>query len=301
MRHLLPTGDTKPVLRRLLGDGETYIVPGVYNPFTALLAERLGYRAIYLSGAALTGSLAMPDLGLITLSELVFFTRLITRVAGIPLIVDADTGFGEVLNVARAVRELEDAGAAAIQIEDQVLPKKCGHLSGKELVDPMDMARKIRAAVEARRSRDFLIVARTDARNVYGLEEALRRAKLYVEAGADIIFPEALESLEEYRIFVEKVDAPILANMTEFGRTPYISHEEFRSVGVKFVVFPVTVFRANAKNALEIYQALREHGTQKPFLDRLMERREFYRLIGYEEYEEFDRRLSRWRPRQNPT
>jgi len=208
--------------------------------------------------------------------------------------VDADTGFGEVLNVARTVRELEDAGAAAIQIEDQVLPKKCGHLSGKELVDPMDMARKIRAAVEARSSRDLMIIARTDARNVYGLEEALRRARLYVEAGADIIFPEALETLEEYRVFVEEVDAPILANMTEFGRTPYISYEEFRRVGVKFVVFPVTVFRANAKNALEIYQALKRHGTQKPFLDRLMERREFYRLIGYEEYEEFDRRLSKW-------
>ncbi len=295
MRFLRPPPDTKPMLKELVEDGRSYMVPGVYNPFTALLAEKLGFKAIYLSGAALTGSLAMPDLGLITLSELVFFTRLITRAAYIPLIVDADTGFGEVLNVARAVRELEDAGAAAIQIEDQVMPKKCGHLKGKQLVDAMDMARKIRAAVSARRSRDFLIVARTDARNVYGLEDALERAKLYVEAGADIIFPEALESIDEFKIFAEELDVPILANMTEFGRTPYIKFEDFRRAGVKFVIYPVTVFRANAKNALEIYEMLVKEGGQEPFLDMLMTRREFYQIIGYDEYEAWDRELADWR------
>ncbi len=297
MYHIKASIDTKPMLRKLLDDDETYMVPGVYNPFTALLAEKEGFKAIYLSGAALTGSLAMPDLGLITLSELVFFTRLISRVASIPLIVDADTGYGEVLNVARAVRELEDVGAAAIQIEDQVMPKKCGHLSGKQLVDSMDMAKKIRAAVEARKSKDFIIIARTDARNVIGFDEAVERGKLYVKAGADVIFPEALESIEEFKMYVEEVKAPILANMTEFGRTPYITFSEFRDAGVKFVIFPVTVFRANAKNAIEIFRLLKKEGTQKNFLDKLMERKEFYRIINYVKYEEFDEELSKWSPK----
>jgi len=285
--------DTKPLLKEMIRDRETYMVPGVYNPFTALLAEKLGFKAIYLSGAALTGSLAMPDLGLITLSELSFFTRLITRVSRIPLIVDADTGFGGVLNVARAVRELEEAGAAAIQIEDQEMPKKCGHLRGKRLVSGDEMVQRIVAAVEARGDSDFLVIARTDARNVYGLEDALERAKLYVEAGADVVFPEALESIDEYRLFVKEVGKPILANMTEFGRTPYIRFNEFREAGVKFVIYPVTVFRANALNALNIYRRLAEEGGQYNFLDLLMTREEFYKLIDYHSYEALDDRVSR--------
>lgn len=296
MIYIKSSRDAKPILRELIEDSNTYMVPGVYNPFTALLAEKMGFKAIYLSGAALTGSLAMPDLGLITLSELTFFTRYIARAVDIPLLVDADTGFGEVLNVARAVRELEDAGASAIQIEDQVLPKKCGHLRGKQLINPIDMARKIRSAVSARRSRDFLIIARTDARNVSSLEDALERSKLYVEAGADIIFPEALESIDEFRVFVEEIDAPILANMTEFGRTPYISYKEFRDVGVKFIIYPVTIFRGNARNTLDILKSLREYGGQEPFLEDLMTRKEFYDLIGYSRYEDFDEELSRWKP-----
>ncbi|HIQ13390.1 MAG TPA: methylisocitrate lyase [Thermoprotei archaeon] len=296
MIYIKSSRDAKPILRELIEDSNTYMVPGVYNPFTALLAEKMGFKAIYLSGAALTGSLAMPDLGLITLSELTFFTKYIARAVDIPLLVDADTGFGEVLNVARAVRELEDAGASAIQIEDQVLPKKCGHLRGKQLINPIDMARKIRSAVSARRSRDFLIIARTDARNVSSLEDALERSKLYVEAGADIIFPEALESIDEFRVFVEEIDAPILANMTEFGRTPYISYKEFREVGVKFIIYPVTIFRGNARNTLDILKSLREYGGQEPFLEDLMTRKEFYDLIGYSRYEDFDEELSRWKP-----
>ncbi|HIE37413.1 TPA: methylisocitrate lyase [Candidatus Geothermarchaeota archaeon] len=296
MIYIKSSRDAKPILRELIEDSNTYMVPGVYNPFTALLAEKMGFKAIYLSGAALTGSLAMPDLGLITLSELTFFTKYIARAVDIPLLVDADTGFGEVLNVARAVRELEDAGASAIQIEDQVLPKKCGHLRGKQLINPIDMARKIRSAVSARRSRDFLIIARTDARNVSSLEDALERSKLYVEAGADIIFPEALESIDEFRVFVEEIDAPILANMTEFGRTPYISYKEFREIGVKFIIYPVTIFRGNARNTLDILKSLREYGGQEPFLEDLMTRKEFYDLIGYSRYEDFDEELSRWKP-----
>nr|WP_256205017.1 methylisocitrate lyase [Aeropyrum camini] len=218
-------------LRELIEKRDIIVAPGVYNPAVALLAERMGFEALYLSGAAITGSLAMPDLGLITLSELAKFTQYITRVVRVPVIVDADTGFGEAINVERTVRELERAGAAAIQIEDQVMPKKCGHLHGKALVSPEDMVKKIIAAVGAKR--DALIIARTDARGVEGFESAVERAQLYIEAGADIIFPEALTSLEEFREFARRVKAPLLANMTEYGKTPYITVDQFREAGYK--------------------------------------------------------------------
>jgi len=280
------------ILREMLEDNECYVVPGVYNPFTALLAERHGFKAVYLSGAALTGSLAMPDLGLITLSELSFFTKLITNVVNIPLIVDADTGFGEVLNVMRTVRELEDAGAAAVQIEDQEMPKKCGHLSGKRVIEPSDMARKIAAACEARRDEDFVIIARVDSREVYGFEDAVERAKTYLEAGADVIFPEALESEEEFREFAKRVKAPLLANMTEFGKTPYITAEQFKQMGYKLVIFPATLFRAAAKTSEEVLKRLREEGTQKNMLEQLMTRDKFYEYIGYKRYEELDTKIA---------
>ena len=286
-----PLEDPGAELRRLIKTSDIIVAPGVYNPAVALLAEKLGFKAVYLSGAALTGSLAMPDLGLITLSELALFTRYITRVIRIPLIVDADTGFGEAINVERTVRELEMAGAAAIQIEDQVLPKKCGHLAGKQLVSPEDMVKKILAAVESRR-KETVIIARTDARGVEGLEAAIERANLYVDAGADVIFPEALHSLDEFRVFAKKVKAPLLANMTEFGRTPYITVDEFRDAGYKIVIFPVTTFRASMKASEEVLRGIKEKGTQSHMLDRLMTRSEFYELIGYREYEERDKMLA---------
>ncbi len=284
-------------LRRLLAEKDIIVAPGVFGPSVALLAESMGFDAAYLSGAALTGLLAMPDLGVITLSELVAMTRYITRVTSIPLIVDADTGFGETINVQRTIRDLEEAGAAAIQIEDQVLPKKCGHLSGKKLVPPEEMVKKIVAAVEARR-KDTLIIARTDARAIEGIEGAIERAKLYVEAGADIIFPEALRSIEEFKEFSRALPGvPLLANMTEFGKTPYISVDEFRDAGFKIVIFPVTTFRmamGAARRALEI---IREQGTQKPLVEgpipvKIMSRQEFYELIGYYTYEEADREIA---------
>jgi methylisocitrate lyase len=278
-------------LRDLLRLRDIIVAPGVYGPVFALLAERMGFEALYLSGAALTGFLAMPDIGLITLSELATMTRYITRVVGVPLIVDADTGFGEAINVARTIRDLEDAGAAAIQIEDQVMPKKCGHLPGKSVIPAVDMMKKIRAAVDARR-RDTLIVARTDARDVEGLEGAIERAQLYVEAGADVIFPEALRSLEEFREFARRVKAPLLANMTEFGKTPYISVQEFREAGYKVVIFPATLFRISLGAAREALEVLKSQGTQKSLLDRMMSREDFYKLIGYRDYEERDLRVS---------
>jgi len=278
-------------LRELLRLRDVIVAPGVYGPVFALLAERMGFEALYLSGAALTGFLAMPDIGLITLSELATMTRYITRVVGVPLIVDADTGFGEAINVARTIRDLEDAGAAAIQIEDQVMPKRCGHLPGKSVIPAVDMMKKIRAAVDARR-RDTLIVARTDARDVEGLEGAIERAQLYVEAGADVIFPEALRSLEEFREFARRVKAPLLANMTEFGKTPYTSVQEFREAGYKVVIFPATLFRISLGAAREALEVLKSQGTQKSLLDRMMSREDFYKLIGYRDYEERDLRVS---------
>jgi len=276
--------DPGSVLRRLMKEKDVIVAPGAFMPVVALLIERLGYDAVYLSGAAVTGSLAMPDLGIITLSELARITDYTARVVSIPVIVDADTGFGEPLNVYRTVRELEKAGAAAIQIEDQVLPKKCGHLSGKRLVPVDEMVKKIIAATEARRG-DMVIIARTDARGVEGLESAIERAQVYVEAGADVIFPEALTSLEEFKEFARRVRAPLLANMTEFGKTPYITVDEFRDAGYRIVIFPVTTFRVALGSIREALTRLKEEGTQKGFLDRMMTRREFYELIGYKEYE----------------
>jgi len=281
--------DVHPALRlRELtkGPGIT-VVPGVFDPASALLAESVGFKAIYLSGAALTGSLAMPDLSIITFSEVLDATRRIMEVVDLPVIVDTDTGFGEAINVYRTVKELEEAGAAAVQIEDQVLPKKCGHLAGKHVVPPDEMIKKIIMATEARRH-DIVIVARTDAREVEGLDAAVERAQMYVEAGADVIFPEALHDLDEFKEFARKVKAPLLANMTEFGKTPYITAKEFEEAGYRFVIFPVTTFRAAMKAMKDVLLELREKGTQKYVLDRLMSRQEFYDLIGYYEYEKRD-------------
>lgn len=287
-----PLDDPGMALRRLLKENDIIVAPGVFNPAVALLAERMGFQAVYLSGAALTGSLAMPDLGIITLTELSMFTSYISRVISIPVIVDADTGFGEVINVQRTVRELEAAGAAAIQIEDQVLPKKCGHLSGKKLIPPEEMVKKIIAAVEARK-KNTVIIARTDARAVEGLEAAVERAKLYVEAGADVIFPEALRSLEEFKAFAKALPGvPLLANMTEFGKTPYLTVDQFREAGYKIVIFPVTTFRYAMGAVREALEVLKREGTQKSLLDRMMTRWEFYELIGYKTYEERDSKIA---------
>ncbi len=286
-------GDVHPSqrLRDLIAKRDIIVAPGVFDPISALLAESVGFEALYLSGAALTGSLAMPDLGIITFSEVLDAVRRINEVVDVPLIVDADTGFGEPLNVYRTVKELEEAGAAAVQIEDQVMPKKCGHLAGKSVVPPEEMVKKIMAAAEARR-KGMVIIARTDAREVEGLEAAIERAQLYVEAGADVIFPEALHSLEEFREFARRVKAPLLANMTEFGKTPYITVDEFREAGYKIVIFPVTTFRAAIKAIKDVLIELKQRGTQKHILDKLMTRQEFYELIGYYEYERRDSQLA---------
>ena len=278
-------------MSEVLRKADFLIIPGVFNPFTALLAEKVGFKAVYLSGAALTSSFGLPDLGVITLDEVAEMVRRIREVTNIPIIVDADTGFGEAINVYRAVKVLEKAGASAIQIEDQVLPKKCGHLEGKEVVTPKDMIAKIRAAVKARR--DMLIIARTDARGVNGLQDAIERAKLYLEAGADVIFPEALENKEEFAIFAKEVKAPLLANMTEFGKTPLITASEFKEMGYKYVIFPVTIFRVAAKAMKEALEVLLKEGTQKSLMDKMMTRKEQYEVINYYFYESLDKELAK--------
>ena len=279
-------------LRELIDRERIIVAPGVYAPSIAMLAERMGFKAVYLSGAALTGMLGMPDLGVITLTEVAQFTKYIADKISIPLIVDADTGFGEAINVKRTVELLESSGASAIQIEDQVLPKKCGHLKGKQLIPAEEMVKKIIAAVEARRSEELLIIARTDARGVEGLEKAIERAELYREAGADIIFPEALTSIEEFREFAERIKAPLLANMTEFGVSPLLSAEELAEIGYKIVIFPATTFRASMKASKQILETLKRKGTQREDIDKLMTRKEFYDLINYYSYEEEDQKIA---------
>jgi len=261
-------------------------LPGTHNPLAALLARRAGFRALYLSGAGLTASLALPDLGILTLGELTYFTRAIARASGLPVLVDGDTGYGEVLNVVRLVRELEDAGAAAVQLEDQVLPKKCGHLSDKRLVAPEEMARKIAAARRA--ARHLRIVARTDALELEGLDRAIARARLYQEAGAHAIFPEALRTADELRAFSQAVPGPLLANMTEFGRTPLLPAAELARLGYKMVIWPVSALRVAARAMEAFYGDLARVGSQAAWLDRMQTRRELYELIGYHDYEALD-------------
>jgi len=290
---LQPSPEEPPgaVLRRLLHSEPVVVAPGVFSPLAAVVARRLGFSALYVSGAGLSASLALPDLGVFTLTELAEFVRRVYRACGLPLVVDADTGFGEALNVVAAVRELEWAGAAAVQLEDQPLPKKCGHLSGKSVVPPEEMARKVAAAASARRH--TLIVARTDARAVEGLEGAVRRARLYREAGADVIFPEALESEEEFAEFARRVGGLLLANMTEFGRSPSLPARRLGELGYRLVIFPVTALRAAMKAAEDVLRVLWEEGTQARVLDRLQTRAELYERIGYHDYEEWDAGLAR--------
>src|SRR5262245_2230488 len=253
-------------------------VPGVFNALVAHMAERLGFPAVYLSGAALSASYGLPDVGLLGLAEFVEAARAIAQATDLPLLCDADTGFGEALNVERTVRLFENAGAAGIHLEDQQLPKRCGHLSGKHLVEPEVMAAKLRAAAAARRDPDFVIVARTDARGVTGLDDAVRRAELYLEAGADGIFPEALETAEEFAAFARKVSAPLLANMTEFGKSPNLDYAALASMGYRMILYPVTALRVALRAAQETLVAILRQGHQRDLLGRMLTRQELYDL-----------------------
>jgi methylisocitrate lyase len=264
-------------------------IPGAFNALTAKLIERLGFRAVYLSGGALSAAFGVPDIGLLTLTEFSDEARRLAAATSLPLLCDADTGFGEALNVERTVRELEGAGAAGIHLEDQQFPKRCGHLSGKSLIEPEAMAAKIRAAVSAKRDPHFVVIARTDSRGVTGFDDAVRRAHLYLAAGADAIFPEALETADEFARFAKEVQGPLLANMTEFGKGPLLSVSELGGMGYKLVLYPLTAFRAAMKAAQETLTQLRDQGHQRVALPRMMTRAELYDVLGYSAYEERDR------------
>jgi methylisocitrate lyase len=254
------------------------------------MAERLGFRAVYLSGAALSATLGVPDVGLVTMTEFAEAARAICTATTLPLICDADTGFGEALNVERTVSMFEAAGAAGLHLEDQNLPKRCGHLSGKQLVDPAAMTAKLRAAVSARQDRDFVIIARTDARGVEGFDAAVERARSYVEAGADAVFPEALESEEEFAAFVRAMPGvPLLANMTEFGRSKLLDRDTLAKLGYRMVIYPVSGLRAALKATRVVLDEIRTAGSQRERLGDMMTRKELYELLDYEGYDARDR------------
>jgi methylisocitrate lyase len=278
-------------LRALLEEGRTLAVPGVFNGLTALLARQAGAEVIYLSGAAFSASMGMPDVGLVTLDELARAARQIVRVTRLPLVVDADTGFGSALNVMRTVRELEGARCAAIQLEDQVDPKRCGHLDGKQVVAAEVFAEKVHAAATARQQ--LVVIARTDARATEGFDEAVRRGLAYRDAGADVIFPEALETEDEFAAYPREVPGPLLANMTEFGKSPHLSVGRLAELGYRLVLFPVSAARVAALQVRAFYDDLLREGVQTPWLDRMLTREELYELIGYEDYAALDRGLAR--------
>lgn len=282
----LPTEPAGIRFRRLVERGGIARLPGAHNGMAALQARRAGFEGLYLSGAAMTASMGIPDLGMITVDEVCFFVRQVVRAAGLPLLVDGDTGYGEALNVMHMVRSFEDAGAGAVHIEDQLLPKKCGHLNDKKLADAHDMAAKVAAARRARRH--LYIIARTDAAASEGMDGAVARAKLYLEAGADAIFPEAMISAEMFREFASRVKAPLLANMTEFGRTPFFTASEFEAMGYAMVIWPVSSMRVSAKASEELYAAIARDGGTQAMLERMQTRAELYDTIGLHAYEALD-------------
>ncbi|GAJ30451.1 methylisocitrate lyase [Acidomonas methanolica] len=273
--------------RRLLERPGILRLPGAHNGQAALQARDAGFEALYLSGAAMTASMGLPDLGIITVDQVAFFISQIVNAAGLPLLVDGDTGYGEALNVMNMVRVFETAGAGAVHLEDQILPKKCGHLNDKKLVTPEEMARKVAAA--SRAARDMVIVARTDAAGSEGFDAAVARARLYREAGADAIFPEALTDAEMFRAFARALPGvPLLANMTEFGRTPFFTASEFEEMGYRMIIWPVSSLRVANFAQAELYRTLRETGSTKAMLDRMQTRAELYATLRYHEYEALD-------------
>ncbi len=282
----LPTVPAGERFRKLLERPGILQIPGAYCGLAAIQAKLAQFDAVYLSGAAMSASMGLPDLGILTVDDVCFFIRQISRASHLPVLVDGDTGFGEALNVMHMVRAFEDAGAAAVQIEDQILPKKCGHLNDKKLIAAKDMAAKIAAAARARRH--LYIVARTDATASEGIDSAIRRAKLYVEAGADAIFPEALTDRNDFETFAKAMRVPLLANMTEFGRTPFMTSSDFEKLGYKMVIWPVSALRMAAKAHADLYAGIRKDGGTHRLIDRMQTRAELYATIGYHEYEALD-------------
>lgn len=273
--------------RELLARPQILQMPGAHNGLAARQAMQAGFEALYLSGAAMSASMGLADLGVITVDEVCFFIRQVARASGLPVLADGDTGYGEALNVMHMVRAFEEAGAGAVHLEDQLLPKKCGHLNDKKLADARDMAAKVQAARRARR--DLVILARTDAAASEGMDGAIARAKLYLEAGADAIFPEAMTTAQMFRDFAKALPGvPLLANMTEFGKTPFFTASEFEAMGYRMVIWPVSSLRVAAKAQGALYAAIRADGGAQKQIDNMQTRAELYATIGYSEYEALD-------------
>ena len=287
--------DKRVELRRRLESGDLLQFPGAFNPLSAKLIARCGFDGVYVSGAVLSADLGLPDIGLTTLSEVAARTQQIARVTELPALADADTGFGEPMNVARTVQELEDSGLAALHIEDQVNPKRCGHLDGKQVVDQATATQRIRAAVDARRDPNLVIVARTDIRAVDGIEATIERAQRLVDAGADAIFPEALESLDEFAAVRSAIDVPMLANMTEFGKSELFTTDQLRDVGVNIVIWPVSLLRIAMGAAERALETLKTEGSLASQLGRMQHRRDLYDLVNYESYNRFDESVFNFR------
>ena len=274
---------TKTVRLRELIANDCVAMPGAPNASIARQIERAGFDAVYISGAGLANCTAgLPDIGLLTLSEVVLLAGFIAKAVKIPAIVDADTGFGGVENAARAIYELEAAGLAGCHLEDQEFPKRCGHLAGKSVVDLDEMVGRIKAAVNARRDQDFMIIARTDARAVEDFDHAVERSRRYLQAGADAIFPEALQNADEFKAFASEVKAPLLANMTEFGRSPLLSFQELADFGYKLVIFPQSAFRVSMKASEEFLRDLKKAGTQSGWVAKMQTREQLYKLLDYD-------------------
>ncbi|MGO1509235.1 MAG: methylisocitrate lyase [Actinomycetaceae bacterium] len=288
--------DKRRNLRERLASGRIQVLPGAFNPLSARLIEDKGFDGVYVSGAVLAADLGLPDIGLTTLTEVAQRAGQIARVTDLPTIVDADTGFGEPMNVARSIHVLEDAGLAGAHIEDQVNPKRCGHLDGKQVVDLATATQRIRAAVDARRDPGFLVMARTDVRAVDGLDAAADRAKALVDAGADAIFPEAMRTLEEFAAVRAAVDVPVLANMTEFGRSELFTHAQLESVGINLVIHPVSLLRSAMGAAERHLDVLREEGTLSSVVGEMQTRARLYELLDYAAYNTFDSSIFTYRP-----
>ena len=283
----VPSTSAGQRFRELLQTPGILRLPGTHNGMAALQAKRAGFDALYLSGAAMSASMGLPDLGIITVDDVSFFIRQVSRASGLPVLVDGDTGYGEALNVMNMVRAFEAAGAGAVHIEDQLLPKKCGHLNDKRLAEPHDMAMKVAAAVKARQH--LVVIARTDAAASEGIEGAIARAERYLEAGADAIFPEALTTVDMFRAFAEALPGvPLLANMTEFGRTPQLSADEFEALGYKMVIWPVSSLRVANKAQMELFEVLARDGSAASMVERMQTRAELYDAIDLPAYERLD-------------
>lgn len=286
-----PAHEKRAAFRKNLESGGLLQFPGAYNPMVAMLIEQTGFDGVYVSGAVMANSLGLPDIGMTTLTEVSQAAASIARVTALPTIMDIDTGFGESMSVARTIKELTYLGIAGCHIEDQVNPKRCGHLDNKALVSTADMVQKVRAAADAKSDPNFLLIARTDARGVEGLDAAIERAKAYVDAGADMIFPEAMAGEAEFEAFRKAIDVPLLANMTEFGKSKLLSKSQLENLGYNLVIYPVTTQRLAMYAVEQGLNAIKKEGSQEAVLDKMQTRSRLYEVLGYEDYNAFDSSL----------